>query len=342
MPENKHAEISKLLEQEIRSGKYFERIPPVRTLARQFNVSLQTMNKALKPLQNSGLLVSGPGGTRINENIPYSLHCGVVSVFMLGSSLPQTPISEDMFLQALQQEANNDGVTLLMMWVENEEIFRNQSFWESRQTDGYIFVYSSFYPLLSKHLHVSGVPYVIGNWLPDSFNAHYVDWDWKKQLFDLVKLLQENGFSKIAYMPNLHWEFGFDFHYDMWQDVCSSYELHNYSPDKSSFGIPPSQQLTKIIADPAGPPEVIIPTNIDCSAILQQLDSLGVNCRLAVNSGYLPIINDKRMIYYSANDYRKLASELWKVFRKISNGTAGPPRGHLITSGKITISNFNK
>ena len=337
MPENKHTTISKDLEKAIRSGQYFERIPPVRILAEQYGVSLQTMTKALKTLQKSGLLVASPGGTRIMENIPYQLNSGVVSIFMLGNTLPVVRLNEDPLLQSLRSEAAKDGVTLVSMWVNSEDIFQKQTFWQSRQTDGYIFIYSSFYPLISKHLQISGVPYIAANWLPDSFNVHWIDWDWKKQLFELIKQLKERNYSKIAYLPNIHWKFGEEFHYDMWQDVCSSYDLYNYQPDKSFFGNDPLRQLERVAQDPAGAPEVLLPFNIPPQLLLDKLDDLNLDCRICTCQISEETAHDHRFMPYSENDYSKLGREIWQLFRQISSGKAGSPRGHWVNSEKITI-----
>lgn len=337
MPENKHAQISIDLEQAVRSGQYFERIPPVRILAAQYGVSLQTMTKALKPLQRSGLLVSGPGGTRIMENIPYKLNSGIVTIFMLDDTLPEKPLGEDPLLQSLRAEAAREGVTLVTMWVSDENIFHKQSFWQSRQTDGYIFIYSSFYPLISKQLQISGVPYLAANWMPESFNVHWIDWDWKKELFELVKQLKERNYSKIAYLPHIHWKFGEEFHYDMWQDVCSSYDLYNYLPDESFFGSEPLQQLERIAADPAGAPEVILPFNIPEKNLLAKLDELKLDCRIYMSSNGSEKLKDPRLFYHSTNDYDKLGKEIWKLFRQISSGKAGKPRGHWVGNKTIKI-----
>ena len=337
MPENKHFNISRDLEKAIRNGKYFERIPPVRVLAGQYGVSLQTMTKALKPLQQSGLLVSGPGGTRIMENIPYQLNSGVVTLFMLNDTLPVIGRNEDPLLQTLREEAARDGVTLVMMWVDSAEIFQKQTFWESRQTDGYIFIYSSFYPLVSKHLQISGIPYLAANWLPDSFNAHWIDWDWKKQLFDLVKLLIDMDYTRIAYMPNIHWKFGLEYHFDMWQDICESYGIYNYQPDMSYFGSEPYDLLDRMAQDPFGAPQVVIPTNLDHKLLHNKITDLQIDCRICLSGNNSNIEQNPGVILYSANDYSKLAREIWKLFRQISSGKAGFPRGHWVNSEKITI-----
>ena len=83
MPKLKHPNITLRLETAVRAGKYGNYLPPVRTLAGEFGVALQTMHKALQPLRENGLCSPGPGGTRINIAVPRRYNIGVVTAFLL-------------------------------------------------------------------------------------------------------------------------------------------------------------------------------------------------------------------------------------------------------------------
>jgi len=340
MAENKHSEISKALEKAIRSGKYFERVPPVRTLAQEFNVSLQTMTKALKSLQNAGLIVSGPGGTRIIEKIPYSFSGGVVSVFMPFGKKTLDGLENDDLWLALQEEANKDKVTLVAMQASNDEIFSKQKFWKAHHSDGFIFLYSSFYPVAGVHLRIADIPFVAGNWLPPEFKTHWVDFDWKKHLFELVRILQQKGFSRIAYLPNLHWKFGVDFHFDMWRDICESYGIVNYSPRHRSFGGDFRNVLARILRSRRDVPEVLIMTNVDPYVLSDMLDEFQYHGKVLVSEAYRDICHDPRLIFYNSYDYRQLGRKIWQVFRQVANGSVGTRFEHWVNSDKgIFIDN---
>lgn len=337
MAENKHSDISKALEKAIRSGKYFERIPPVRTLAQEFHVSLQTMSKALKTLQNAGLLISGPGGTRIVEKIPYNFSGGVVSVFMPLNEKAIVRLENDDLWLALEEEANKDKVTLVAMQASNEEIFSKQKFWESHHSDGFIFLYSSFYPIAGVHLRIADIPFVAGNWLPPEFKTHWVDFDWKKRLFELVEILRGNSYTKIAYLPNLNWKFGCDFHFDMWKDVCSSYNIVNYTPGPRSFGVNFHAYLERILRSKYGTPEIIIMANVDITNLIRQLDDFNYNGKIMLSEVYRQHINDPRFIFYSGYDYRKLGKKIWQVFKQIASGKATNCYEHLVPADEVIL-----
>ncbi len=325
MPEAKHIELAARLEQDIRAGRFGEKLPPVRQLAADFKVALQTMSKALKPLREQGLLDPGPGGTRIVLEMPRRSGMGVVTAFILGK--PEIDPAVDPLLVTLREAAEADGITLVVMWVEGDEIFRKETFWKAGQTDGYIFLYSSFYPMLSRHLHINGIPFVVANWLPDSANAHWVDFDWRKRLFDLVRQLREHGYQRIAYLPHVRWQEGASFHLDLWRDVCAYYEMTNYSPDLAYFGGGPLAVSKRWYEEHATDyPEVIIPSNTDLRQLLEQLAGWKTDTRVLVQChGKLP---DARCLSCGSNDYQALGKLVWKVYREVSNGTAGPPHPH--------------
>lgn len=326
MAENKHSEISKTLEKAIRSGKYFERIPPVRTLAREFGVSLQTMSKALKTLQRDGLLISGPGGTRIVEKIPYNYSGGVVAVFTSAEYIMQ----RDPLWLSLQEEAAQDNTSLVTMLAGNKELFSKHSFWEKIQCDGCIFLYSSFYPLAGELLHLSCIPFVVGNWLPPEFKAHWVDFDWKKRLFELVGLMYEQSYRKIAYLPNLHWKFGCDFHIDMWKDVCTSYNIVNYTPGARSLGIDCAANLEHILCSKHGEPEVIILHNSDIEVVWKIIDKFNYRGKVLLSDSFQSVRNDPRVIFYQQYDYKILGKKIWQVFKQIAEGKIGSRFEHLV------------
>ena len=65
--ETKHTKITAELEQRITGGYYREKLPPLRALMKEYQVSLQTISKAVKPLILSGLISPGPRGSAINH-----------------------------------------------------------------------------------------------------------------------------------------------------------------------------------------------------------------------------------------------------------------------------------
>ena len=328
MPEVKHLAIGNRLENAIRAGKHSDKLPPVRQLSADFGVALQTMTKALKPLVEKGLLDPGPGGTRIVSSMPRRAGIGVVTVFMLGEQ-PLTDPARDPLLTTLRSEAERDGVTLVLMWVDGDEIFTKPDFWKAGQTDGYIFLYSSFYSVLTRHLNVNGIPFVVANWLPEGANVHWIDFDWRRQLFDLVKQLLDHDYRHIAYLPMIRWQMGAPFHEDLWRDICDYYGIHNYSPGLDCFGSDPLAVMERWHVGEPVFPEVIIPNNTLLPPLMKRLDEIGVATKMV---GHHDMIDaHPRMLFWRNNDYTTLGREVWKVFRQLCDGTAGVPHPHLIT-----------
>lgn len=327
MPKVKHPEITLQLERSVRSGKYGNFLPPVRSLAREFGVALQTMHKALRPLRDSGLLAPGPGGTRNCGVTPRRDNIGVVTAFMLNGKNDSADPMRDPLLVSLREEAERDGVSLVTMQAENSVIFRRTRFWEGRATDGYIFLYSSFYPVLSRHLNVSGTPFVVGNWLPDEVAAPWADFDWRRQLFDLVRQLREHGVKRIGYLPEVNWDFGVPFHEDLWHDVCDFYHLTNELPREAlQWNLP--EAVKWYMKQPGGLPDVLLPMKDVPEKALELLDRNGAPCRVLTSSARN--LSHPRLLRWNNNDYTVLGKELWKLFRQVCTDMMQTPPVKLI------------
>jgi len=64
----KYIKISEALEGSIRAGEYSVKLPTVRTLSKQFDVSTRTMGKALDILEKKKLIIpNGPKGIFIAD-----------------------------------------------------------------------------------------------------------------------------------------------------------------------------------------------------------------------------------------------------------------------------------
>ena len=327
MPKVKHPEITLQLERAVRSGQYGNYLPPVRTLAGEFNVALQTMHKALRPLRDSGLLAPGPGGTRINAAGPRRNNIGVVTAFMLASKTYPVDPMRDPLLVSLREEAERDGVSLVTMQADASVIFRRTRFWEGRGTDGYIFLYSSFYPVLSRHLHVSGTPFVVGNWLPDEVAAPWADFDWRKQLFELVRQLREHGVKRIGYLPEVNWEFGVPFHEDLWHDVCDAYGLAAELP-REALQWNLLEAVKWYLKQPGGLPDVLLPMKDVPEKALELLEHSGAPCRVLTSSARN--LSHPCLLRWNNNDYTVLGKELWKLFRQVCTDMMQTPPVKLI------------
>ena len=331
MPAIKHPGITLELERLIRAGRYGRYLPPVRRLAQEFQVSLQTMVTALRPLHERGLILPGPGGTRVLvSSRPEALN--VVTAFMLSERDGRvlTEPTRDPLLLTLQEEASKDGVSLVTMVADRAAIFQRARFWEGRGTDGYIFLYSSFYPTIRRHLSVSGVPYVVGNWLPEEILVPWADFDWSAQLIQIARQLSSHGLKRLLYLPEVNWDFGLPYHLDLWSKVCGRFGLANHAtPERMKMT--PARALRSWRQEGLPPPDAFILHRGVDAEFLAMLDEAGWRSRVV---SYAPgFRGHPRVLCIGANDYPRLGRELWKLMRLASQNPESPPAPRLIVGG---------
>lgn len=196
MQQTKHTLLSDLIEENIRKSIYQHKLPPVRTMAAEFNVSSRTLNKALKPLIEKGLIIqNGPMGTLINNGSSCRRNTRTIGVFCnMKNPHPHT----DFMLKELQTQILNDNYNPLFMNVPDAELFNNEKFWELNWVDGYIFAYNSINKSTAGILNKHGVPFVAANRVPPEWASSWVDFDNESALQNIVKQLMAAGHKTIA------------------------------------------------------------------------------------------------------------------------------------------------
>lgn len=195
MIETKYTEISRTLEARINSCQELDKLPSVRTLSEELNVSTRTMGKALKPLIAKGLIIPGPRGCQINRHKHIRRKTNVVGIFVNDANFK---VSSDPLCEALKALIRQDGLEPLIMNAHDPNKFDNVVFWSSNWVEGYIFIYSSINKELAHKLKQHGVPFVLANRLPDECGAHWVDFDNAGGLRKAAEYLYSKGLRKIA------------------------------------------------------------------------------------------------------------------------------------------------
>ena len=118
--ETKHTKITAELEQRITGGYYREKLPPLRALMKEYQVSLQTISKAVKPLILSGLISPGPRGSAIN-------HASAVREryyawgFLCSGSAEMTDVTHD-FFQLIHRCLARDSYNMLFLDGRNKRL----------------------------------------------------------------------------------------------------------------------------------------------------------------------------------------------------------------------------
>ena len=333
MPVVKHPGITLELERLIRAGRYGRYLPPVRRLAQEFQVSLQTMVTALRPLREKGLILPGPGGTRVLVSArPEALN--VVTAFMLSEPDGRVLMepTKDPLLLTLQEEASKDGVSLVTMVADRAAIFQRARFWEGRGTDGYIFLYSSFYPAIRRQLSVSGVPYVVANWLPEEIRVPWADFDWRAQLIQITRQLSSHGLKRLLYLPEVKWDFGVPFHVELWSEICGRFGLENHATPEL-LRMSPAQAFRAWRREGLPPPDAFILHHGFDADFLEMLDEAGWRSRVVSHAPSFR--GHPRVLCIGDNDYPRLGRELWQLMRLASQNPGMSPASRLIEGGGI-------
>ena len=198
----KHTDIAKLIRNSIKEGKYTEKLPGVRKLSAEYDVSPKTVLKALKPLVAEGLIIpSAQKGNIISSKSIIRPKTGIIGIFC---STENPDLKNDLLLREIIKAIENDGYRALFMSVPDPHIFQEEVFWKSAWIDGYIFTYSSLKKELAYILKRNEIPFVTANRLPDECGASWVDFDQRNMFEEMAKKLSEAGCKTAGSCTFIH------------------------------------------------------------------------------------------------------------------------------------------
>lgn len=153
--ETKHIKITAELEQRITEGYYREKLPPLRSLMKEYHVSLQTISKAVKPLIMSGLVSPGPRGSAINHASAVRERYYAWGLLCSGSA-EITNATHD-FFQLIHQCLARDSYNMLFLDGRNKRLRQDTEFWEKQPIDGLVFGYGTLTAELAWTVHRAGI-----------------------------------------------------------------------------------------------------------------------------------------------------------------------------------------
>lgn len=196
MNDTKHTEISETIEGRIRQGVYAGKLPPVRKLSEELNISSRTLNKAIKPLVARGLLIpDGPRGIIIQSGNAPRKKTGIVGIFSSGRSVFS---ANNVLVNTLKNLMERDNFKILLMSMLDDELYTDPKFWSTNWLDGYIFIYSSFNKKLAGEMRKKNIPFVAANRIPPEYGVNSVDFDHPGALRKGVDILYSRGCRNIA------------------------------------------------------------------------------------------------------------------------------------------------
>jgi DNA-binding LacI/PurR family transcriptional regulator len=315
--------ISKQLEADIRNEIFKTKLPSVRQLSAQFDVSTRTINKAIKTLTSMGLVV--PAGTRgvfINQQTHIRPKTGNVMVFC---NRETSELEHDILLDELKRVIQEDGACPLFMNTPQMEIFKDETFWKSGWVDGYIFIYSSFDRQFAHQLKRNHIPFVVANMVPDEFGVNWIDFDNDATHRKIMGSLVEKGFQRIGYCalmndPESHQQsiaklfnpmkrkYSLDLNY---------FVMHNEAnfltkEDTRKFAREVALEMLKL----ESPPEALF-TLFSPSILKEELDRVGLDDVYIVAAVTSNEYENEKNFPCAVSSYSRLAQETFKRFKEV-------------------------
>ncbi len=188
----KYANITLDLFDRIRDGELRGKLPVSRELTRRYNVSLQTVNTALKPLIRLGLLnPAGRHGTIICPEAGKGKLVGVVGWFS-----PENTHGLTLYEKMLAQ-IEHDGFSHVLLSAPGRYITARQSRLFS-EFDAVLFTDTTFRAKIAEFLDSSGIPFAADGLYPTYPDLNFVEFDTLKMVQELTLRLKEAGYSKIG------------------------------------------------------------------------------------------------------------------------------------------------
>ncbi len=191
--ETKHTQITEELHRDIIRGRYQKKLPPLRSLMKEYNVSLQTISKAIRPLTRDGVISPGPRGSVINVSSGRRPRYYSWAILARNSGFNQEEFAQSLTYRILSR--NNYNITLLS--TENERLVSDPDFWDNLPVDGLIFNYGALTAELAWRVRRAGIPAIARHYAGD-LPVHVVDFDSYSMIDRVVGQLINKGYRRIA------------------------------------------------------------------------------------------------------------------------------------------------
>ena len=193
--ETKHTVITEELRRKILCGAFGEKLPPLRTLMQEYQVSMKTISKAVKPLSGMGLIIPGPRGSVIAAAPKKrSRHYAVGFLWMNGPDYDEEARQVSIHIQDYWARKNYNVIFLNQ---QNPNLRGNPDFWRSLPVDCLLFGYGTLSAEIAWALHYAGIPALAPHFAGD-LPVHVMEHDTFPAVERVVKMLHEKGFRRIA------------------------------------------------------------------------------------------------------------------------------------------------
>ena len=233
-------QLSRDLEKYFREGSFPEYLPGIRQLCKQFNVSKNTVSKALHELEKRGVIIIEPQrGLKLNRaRTRYSIRFHTIGVAGICGLEPQE------FLDILNRKYRKYGFSLMGLQISGSAM-RNREWLLRLPVDGMILLNSASHPYLLDLFYANGMP-LVGCPVPGYDHLVQIEPDHYAAYCNIFRKLMNMGHRRIA---TVHFEPdpAFDFYikriYKAMQDVLQKHF------DPELFCLIPSEEQQEFFED---------------------------------------------------------------------------------------------
>ena len=224
--------LSEKLEEYIHDRGLSGRLPGLGPLSREFGVNRLTMSKAIRLLEEKGLVtINGTRGTFVNEerrSRPVYKVIGLVGVTKLDE--------RDYILDNLEPYAERSGYHLLGITGSMELFATRTQLLTTFPVDGLIFCYSSLTSGIAAYLHSEQIPIIACNRRPDIPWLDTVDFDHDAHYRKIFASLRKLGHRRIAVLT-LPVSDEYRHHKEWINSICRKYLGADYA-DELCYPLP--------------------------------------------------------------------------------------------------------
>lgn len=274
MIETKHTLITEKLKQLIIGGHYGDKLPPLRTLMREFNVSMQTISKAVKPLSASGFISSGPRGSIINYSS--NKRSKYYAIGVLCTKIVDNAETREL-LSKLAGRLHYENYNTMFLDRENKRLKDDPDFWKNCPVDILIFGYRALTPELAMTVSRSGIIPLARHYVGE-LPVHVCEFDTFNSIDSVVAQLSEKGYRKIAlqfFTPLTGYH---EFAVERWSAIRDKYNIDCIGYEKPFYFLEQPFLLGKTL------PEVILCWHTHYGKMLKKIADAGLSNKIKVVS----------------------------------------------------------
>ena len=294
----------------------------MRELAAEFGIAIQTMFNAVQLLVQKELLIPcGSGGMIIDRS---KLPCGLVAIAVYDSMLAHTSSFDD-----LTRQITDDGFTPVFLGIPRKQPpFMAKRLFKA-DLAGVIFLYSAINPEFCEVLNSQQIPFVSANIMPGVKNVNFVEKNTFSCMEQLVKMLYEKGYRKIAINLVSPLEGYIRFCSCQWRKILKKYNLEysSYNSFCDEFPVMGSDEVFEnVAAEPLKNkkdlPEAVIHwsgSGIKAVKHYGNTDCLLVLSKNTIKDEYIP---ENAVCFSLVSNTVQQCNELWELLLSMLIGGA--------------------